>query len=698
MDFSEKLDLPEAFHVPYGRQLLIYAIDMAYKITGKIPPDVRSWHEHRLTGSATPHSTEESGRLSGTVSPQDCQAVLEEIRTILKEEGPLMPWQIERRLAERHGTQIPDHLLNTAASFAALDHQPEPMTDWNQKAFGGLIVAQAALYKDTTNTPVTIFDGDLSNMRGTNELYYWLLCMESGHQWEGMGGARDPALMAQAQALTDRAARILAAIALRESSRGDGVASEGIRNGGDELRIVAFGFPEDKIKAQETVEKIHTASEIATARMGLHDHPHAKPDYENDPNRNGFGNAIGWFWLPTDDINFAEGAHQAEAETDNAKIDLGKARREGKYESCKIEAYKALSGQFFSMPETEEEKANLSRLASNYLKASRAAMETLESELGIGPPYVPGNKPVPNLHRLGKLAGERNFDRLPQDSELRDLIAEAFRNSLTDTDKTAFEALDEKDKRLVEMMAAHAPMRDYVSGAYAGQDLPALADITFQVNNSLHRRALENTPEDAPNRSTIEKANEFFAISTSINISGVNKHLGHESTNALLEHFNENILNGALSAASLRPENACIVSFGGGDFTILLQNVVQNPDGNWRAIEEKDVQKITQAIADSTRALNDVSSTSFLREEFNKASKAVEYPFIGNVPDARQENVTGIRLFSTYQKLSVPADRHDSGGLIAGRILYHFRQEKEKFPAPTADFAGPKPQALPIPA
>lgn len=694
MGITKKLSLPPEFRIPYGRQMLAYALDISSKITGKPLPDAHSWHAHQLTEPAIPHGAEETANLARTVSPQDCQDVLNEIKEILKEQGPLMPWQIERELAERHGAQIPGHLLDTATDFAALDHQPEPMTGWNQKAFGGLIVAQAALYKDTTNTPVAIFDGDLSNMRGTNEMYYWLLCVESGHPWEGKGGARDPELMAQAQSLTDRATRILAAIALRESSRGDGMASEGIRNGGDELRIVAFGFPEDKTRAQETVDAIHKASEIAAARMGLHDHPHGKPDYENDPYCNGFGNAVGWFWLPTDDMNFAEGATQAEAEINNAKLDLSRVRRTGKYIQYKAKAHQALFERFFSAPETEEEKAERPSLASNYLKASRAAMEALESELGIGPPHAPDNMPSPNLHRLGQLAGNQNFNHLPRDPELRELSTKAFRNSLTGTDKTAFEALDEKDKRLVEMMAAHAPMRDYVSGAYAGQDLPALADITFQVNSSLHRRALESTPEDAPNRSALENTRDFFAISTSINISGVNKHLGHEPTNEILGHFNTKILNGALAAADLGPENACIVSLGGGDFTILLQNVVQNPDGNWRAVEEKDVQKITQAIADATRALNDAPSTSFLREEFNKASKAVEYPFIGSIPDARREDVTGIQLFSTRQKLSVPANRHDPGGLIAGRILNHFRQEKEKSPAPTAEFIKPEPRVL----
>lgn len=661
MDITKKLSLPSEFRVPYGRQLLTYTLDIASKITGKALPDTHIWHAHSMTAEST-------------VSPQDCLNVLGDIKAILKENGPLLPWKVERKLVERHAASIPDHLLDTAGNFAALDHQPEPMTGWNQKAFGGLIVAQAALHKETTENPAAIFDADLSNMRGTNELYYWLLCMESDHEWEGPDGARDPELMAQAQALTDRATRILAAIAIQKTG------GEGIRNGGDELRIVVPGFPEDRKKAEETVSAIHDASEIATARMGLHDHPHAKPKHASDPNRNGFGNAVGWFWLPTDDVNFVQGAKQAEAETDNAKIDLGRARRTGKYEEYKIEAYQALSGRLFVMPQTEEEKKDLAGRAADYLKASQAAMAALEDELGIGPPPMPENMPSPNLHRLGQLAGNQDFDHIPRDSELRDLIAETFRNSLTSQDKAAFEALSEEDRHLVEMMAAHAPMRDYVSGAYAGQDLPALSDIVFQVNDSLHRRAQGDMSTENPG---------FFAISTSINISGVNKHLGHEPTNTILEHFNTKILTDALAAADLAPENACIVSLGGGDFTILLQNIVQRPDGNWRVIKENDVRKITDNIAQGTQALNDSPSSSFLKES--------EYSHIGKIPDARQENVTGIRLFSTYQELSVPPDRHDPGGLIAGRILQHFKQEKEKTPAPTPTLASIVKPAEPAP-
>lgn len=685
MNFPEKLDLPPEFRIPYGRQFLGYVIDVTERISGKLPPTLQSWSLHRLTSPAKPLDPKTAEELARTVSPQDCLKSLAEIEALLQAEGPLMPWEVERRLAERQQQDIPVHLLDRAERFAALDHQPEPMTGWNQKAFGGLITAQSALFKKTTGTPVAVFDGDLSNMRGTNEFYYWLLCAQSGHSWEGVGGARDAALMTQAQALTDRATRILTRIAIQKTG------GEGIRNGGDELRLIAFGFPEDRNKADAMVRDIHEASEIATARMGLHAHPHAKPEYARDPDRNGFGNAMGWFWLPTDDINFAEGATQAEAETDNAKKDLGRERQSGKYARYGCDSYVALSGAFFSVPETEAEKSDLARRAGAYLDASLAAMGDLEQELGIGPPAAPEDKPHPNLHRLGQLAGAHPFDRLPQDTELRDLVAEAFRNGLEDQDRAAFEALREKDKRLVEMVAAHAPMRDYITGAYAGQDLPALADIVFRVNETLRARALTEMPKDHPDRARLEASTGFFTISTSINIGGLNKYLGHEPTNVVLEHFNQNILRKSLATAGLSPDNACIVSLGGGDFTLLLQNVVQQPDGRWRMVKESDVQNILKEIETATQALNNAPSQTFLREEFNSASQPLEFRLIRDIPDVRQENQHGLRLFTTSRLLSIPPGRHDPGGLIAGQIRNHFEQEKQKSPAPKID-------AAPVPA
>lgn len=683
MDFSSKQDLPEEFRLPYGRLLLAYCVDIASKITEKARPDIHTWRAHRLTDPARPPDAEQAARLAETVSPADCKAVLAAMEEIFRQDGYLRPWDLERRLAERHRPDLSAALLDVAARFAAVDHQPEPMTDWHQKAFAGLLVAQAALYKRATGTPVAVFDGDISNMRGTNDLYYRLLCRKAGRAPEPPGGKPDPALMAQAQALTDRAVRILAAIAHRETG------GEGCRNGGDELRTLVPGFPEDREKAAALVERIHLASEIATARMGLHDHPHAKPEHAANPDRNGFGNAVGWFWLPVHDIDFAGGAKQAEAETEGAKAALGVLRRRehGIYSAFRAPAYDTLPP-----PATTATPQQ----AAAYLEASAAAMAALEEECGIGPPARPADRPTPNLHRLAGLAGAQGFDSIPGDGDLSALVARAFEDSLTGPDRAAFDALDPQARRCLEMVAAHAPARDYVTRAYVGQDLAPLSEITHTVNESLRRRALAALPDNHPDRVTLERSG-LFAIGASINTAGFNKHLGHEPTNTLLEHFNAKILTAALTAARLSPQNACIVNLGGGDFAILLQNAVPHPDGGWRIVKESDITTLRRTIAENIARLNDEPCLAFFRETFNKASKGPRYDRIGDVPDTRLEGASGLRLSTASKWIEIPPDRPDPGGLIAGQIRQHLENDKKTAPSPTPEVQN-EPRLHPAPA
>lgn len=693
---AEKRDLPEEFRVPYGRQFLAYVLDMASKITGKPVPDAQTWRAHRLTDPASPLTDEMSARLRTTVSPADCRMVLEEMAEVFRTKGFVLPWEMERQITERFEPGIPRTLIAAAERFAALDHQPEPMTGWHQKAFGGLIVAQAALYKKATGHPVAIFDADLSNMRGTNDLYYRLLCLTEGQAWNGSAGARDSTLQQDAENLTDRAVRILAAIAIRETG------GDGIRNGGDELRIVAPLFPEDRDKAMATVDAIHWASESATARMGLHDHPHGKPDHAINPNRNGFGNAAGWFWLPADDLNFAIGVKQAEAEIEGAKAGLAVLRRTGRlYDHEKDPAYSFIpSLTHLPAPASDAERADQAAKARACLDASIRAMENLERTLGIGPPEADrARRSEPNLHRLARMAGAQDFYHLPQDPELRALSARAFRESLWPSERIAFESLEPREKILLEMMAAHAPARDYVCGAYSGQDLAPLADIVLSVNESLRRRAFDTLPETYPDRAALMKPG-FLAIGASINTAGFNKHLGHATTDAILEHFNRTILVKGLEAAGLRPENACTVHLGGGDFVMLLQSAVPQADGRWRAVTEADADTIMHSIAQATDALNREPCTAFLQQSFNKASRAPAYALLGDIPDTRVDNARGVRLFKTQRWLSAPANQSNAGGLIAGLLRQHIESEKKAAAPPepaAAPDSAPAP-SLPAPA
>lgn len=672
-EFSPKEHLPKAFRIPYGSEMLSYIIDFIVKTEGKERPDAVSWRAHSLAEPAQPRTAEEQAALDKKVSPQECVAILNEIKSIFSEENKyLSPFEIERKLIERRGAALAKKFLDIAEGFAAVDRQPEAMTNFLiQKSFAGLVVAQASLYGTATNTRVTVFDADASNMRGTNDLYYWLLCMERGVEWTA-DGPRDPALMAEAERLTDRAARIVLAIARDETGGG------ALRTGGDEFRFLRFGAME-RGGEDSLIAVIHERSEDATGRMGLHDHPHAKPTYRNDPVRRGFGNALGWFWLPDDDINFAEGANQAEAETENAKLDLGRARLARRERDP---AYAALRERFFERPGSEEDRAELQTLASAYLEKSIGAMEALEAELKIGPPPAPEKRPAPNLHRLGELAGKAGLDTLPDDDALRKLVAGAFRESLTAEEKESFKNMDDRERRLVEALAAHAPARDYATGSYAGSDFPALAGIVSSVNESLRARALAELPSEHPDRAALEKRG-VFVVGASLNPAGMNAIIKHEATNKVLEHFAGSVLGEALAAAGLTPENACVLHLGGGDFAMMLQGAIPQGGGEWRIVNAHDVKKIETAILQEVAKLNNTPCATLLKGLFNSASLGGDVLF-RNIPDARVEGATGLR--STAAGLWVKVGDHKNpGGLVAGRFREEFdRQKTAAAPVPAS--------------
>lgn len=549
--------IDELSPLPHAREVQDYLIDLTAAVTGKKHPPADYIHD--------------LNRKSGTfVTARDIQSVLEDIKTIYREQGYKKPWDIENDLIRKHQPGLPETAIRTADFYAAEEMTPDHLTGYFHKTQVPLVMGLSALYEQATGSPVSVLEVDYSNMRGTNDHFAKLLSAAEG--------APIQTTMQDAMALTDRASYIVAQTitdTLAQSLQDrDDVAMIPLRTGGDEVRIVLPNL--DPGEAKMILKTIHENIESVTARIGLHDHIHTKRPL--DEWSNGFGACGTIFPLKASGQNdFNDAIRDADHAIQETKVALGRAR----LESSAFEPLKPPGS-------TDPARYHDADTASQHLEAVMSNMADLYQGDILLEDYAPT---IPRLEDIAQHGDPEHFLTLNQ-------IQERFHAHLNDDLKKQNITLTPAQEKLLNIKVSKFPAQDYATGTLMARDLPAMTGAAMAVTAAINEKFSRN--------------HNPWTLGVSFhNLAGLNEVLGHEKSNIVLHHQAHAILEESLFRAGIARENMVLAHMGGGEFRAIIQPIIPNADGSLRFIGHTDIQNIRDEIKSRTQSLNETKITSF---------------------------------------------------------------------------------------
>ncbi len=510
-------------------------------------------------------------RRSGVfVDSHDINQAIDFISVIYAEHGYLTPWKLEDRLIAAYNPHLPKGAMDIAAMFSAFEQGRDRLTNYYQKPQTPLVMGLSSLYEQTQNKPVSIFEIDFSNMRGTNDHNEKVVKAAYSDL-----SARD--ISEIAMDLTDQYAFIVASAILRSvednmnKDRAEPVRLIPLRTGGDEVRVVAVNMSEDE--AVTILPEVHSQIEAATAMLGLHDHPHAKRPLDNLSN--GFGAAGATFALAADG-QFNDALAEADKEIGQNKVKIGHAR-------ALYNAFVALKPPGFDLDKIYRQPLATSR----YLDQLHDTMTRLRDELDAG------SQPPPTVEIVEYVASKKMLTHIPGKEEVQKMIFDTF---LASIQRHRIELTPEQQK-VLKIKVLKFPQDDPSSGALSSRDFPALAGVSLQVVQNMN--------------DTTRREDRLWTLGASFhNLSGLNETLGHGYSNLVLR-AQANIVRESLHAAGISNDHFCMAHMGNGDFYATIQPTYMRND-EIVSITQKDINKVAQGIEERLQKLNQRPVATFL--------------------------------------------------------------------------------------
>lgn len=617
--------IDELSPLPHAREVQDYLIDLTAAITGKKHPPA--------------DYIQDLNRKSGIfVTARDIQNVLEDIKTLYREQGYKKPWDIENDLIRKNQPDLPEAAITRADFYAAEEMTPDHLTGYFHKTQVPLVMGLSALYEQTTGSPVSVLEVDYSNMRGTNDHFAKLLATAEGAPLQST--------MQDAMALTDRASYIVAQTitdTLAHSLKGrDEISMIPLRTGGDEVRIVLPNLEQGEAKM--ILKQIHDNIESVTARIGLHDHIHTKRPL--DEWSNGFGACGTVFALrATGQNDFNDAIRDADHAIQETKVILGRAR----LESSAFEPLKPPGS-------TDPARYHDADTASQHLEAVMSNMADLYQGNILLEDYAP------TIPRLEDIA----YDSDPVHFLTLDQIQERFHAHLNDDLKNQDITLTPAQEKLLNIKVTKFPAQDYATGTLMARDLPAMTGaamaVTAAINERLHRN---HNP---------------WTLGVSFhNLAGLNEVLGHEKSNIVLHHQAHAILEESLFRSGIAHENMVLAHMGGGEFRAIIQPIIPNADGSYRIIGPNDIKNISDEIQSRTESLNKTKIASFFTHYgITQHGNATLPERFSDIPNPRAElrntesgmtATVSARLYSVDESLNTHSGRR--GGAVVSFIGDH---------------------------
>lgn len=603
---DRKFDLiPRLSGVPYGREMQGHILELAALIYRKELPS-------RAQGQKTIPEKSET-----YVSVKDCDGILEMIENTFRRDGAfLLPWEMDRRLIEKTTERrISAAALDLAADYGAANRTAEPLTGGHRKAQAPLITALAHLYAQARDEHVYAFDLDYSNMGGTNNHFYKVLCAAEGRS-ETFDSENKPVhddLYRRAMVLTDRSARILAEIPReRILSAAPGARVEPLRVGGDEARYIGIGIPPDAVEGIPGA--IHRAFENVTRDLGLHNHPYAKK--EDLAEKKGFGGGVASFRLGEPGTPYHVAANAADEKISEQKIVIGKGR---------------LSGYFYTQKEESvSARYEDARSAADYLRQVESVLSYYEGFYHIGSDVDSDRAPP-----VATLVDQAHLSHIPGPDDLRALLAKSYAGDLRQRNIS----LPGEDQALAGLLFLKYPYPDYVTDTLMDSDFPMMVGIARTVAERNQAAVLGTLPSSHPDRAFIEETPLWGMGIKFHNIKGFNAALKHEATNAVLGMLADDVLKGALRDVGIDERNVCVAHYGGGQFLLVALPVVAAPEGGGHSlIEGRRMQALEEAVERRLESLNTLKIGAFLaRHQLPLVDDSLSNKTLGEIPNGDEK-------------------------------------------------------------
>ncbi len=559
------------------------------------------------------------------VDSHDINQAVDFISVIYAEQGYLTPWKLEDRLIAAYNPGLPRGAMDIAAMFSAFEQGRDRLTNYYQKPQTPLVMGLSSLYEQTQNKPVSIFEIDFSNMRGTNE-----------HN-EKLVKAAYPDLSARdisetAMDLTDQYAFIVASAILKSvednvnKNRADPVRLIPLRTGGDEVRVVAVNMSEEEARA--ILPEVHGQIEAATAMLGLHDHPHAKRPLDNLSN--GFG-AAGTTFALTADGQFNDALAEADKEIVQNKVKIGHTR-------ALYNAFEALKPTGFDLDKIYKQPLP----ASRYLDQLHDTMTQLRAELDAG------SQPPPSVEIVEYVASKKMLTHIPGKDEVQKMIFDTF---LASIQRHRIDLTPEQEK-VLKIKVLKFPQDDPSSGALSSRDFPALAGVSLQVVQNMNDIARKN--------------DNLWTLGASFhNLSGLNETLGHGYSNLVLR-AQAHIMRESLHAAGIADEHFCMAHMGNGDFYAAIQPTYMRHD-DVVSITQNDINKVAQGIEERLQKLNQYSIPDFLRHHGVNPPEALPSHF-AYLDNPRDEKLPGLRVSVSSKPYEINRELNTQGYRQGGAV------------------------------
>ena len=543
---AEHTIIPELENAPYKREFQDFVMHYAAAATGKPipPPDfVRNLERERST----------------FVTAGDMRDIIDKITNIMKRDGFMPYWELENQLITEISGKTPDpDAVMLSDHIADMTKAPDPLTGFMQKSHVPLTTAMAWLYAEKTGNPAHIIEIDFSNMRGTNEHFEKLL-KAANNESDDVSDA--------AMALTDKAAYIMSQRMIAHMQK-KGVNFIALRSGGDEARLVITG--QDDAQINQLINELHGELENVTARMGLHDHPHAKAP--KNPVKRGFGAAMAPIRL-NGLQNLGLAVKEADEQIKTEKENLGRERLTGRFDSLK--------------------------------PAGNASPNHVISDVftSYGLPQTPTT-----WHRyLEDFIDPNDTDKFMSIDQLKDHLFDSFDKALSDHGTV----LSDTEKRLFKTKIKHYPAIDYASGTMMPRDMPAITSFFAEVTRRKQDKIL-NGPYASLEEQQDARNLKIHGIGISMhNLSGLNDKLGHEGANAFLYHASQAVIAAALNKQGIDDEHFQLAHYGGGEFRAVIQPIKEE-NGKTSFIRDDDIKKVLAQIEEEVEALNEQKLAPFL--------------------------------------------------------------------------------------
>ncbi len=606
---------------------------------------------------------------------QSAEQVFNQVQAIWREQGFLHPRELTAELLKSAwreddpSAKVKQSIIRELVDAA---YQPERMTgQYDAKQHTPLITGLAHIYALTTakeqDMPVTIVEGDFSNMGGTNLLFQQL--RHSDDMTAGWGDTDMVAAIIANNALVD----VQAHVEKMTDGKGQVLA---VRSGGDELRLIVVGLTETEVQ-QTLHDMVHPHIEYFTAEAGLHDHIHTKD--EHNRYRNGFGLVFGAADMGQE-RNSMEMLEIAESRINATKLMQGYMRYgelpKG-YEALLADQY---GGDYVA--DMIQEYHNYAQGCGQHYEALRPAQTTLEHVYAVAQSYAdykaPQQDPIEPLK-------DQYVERLPF-ADIHQVLQ----------DKLEARLLQDPQ---IGMALSALPTAEQSAFRHAVQGYRAFDPVTHtEMERDLPLRILQFAGDSV----ILGKDRSVMLYTEMGNAAGYNK-LSHAHADAVLRE-EASIIRDVLESHHL-PGDA-IHHLGGGKFVTLLPSAVKE-HGSWKALSGSMIQTIEQDITNSVMSrINHVPAHNFFQsrglstEALQAGQKFAFLKTMEDMPHPKRPFETGVEVTHIQQELNTrerggsqleTLRRHAEKTLKT--IRKHAKEEYEAYGKGTRPIEGGTPEA-----